>query len=403
MLSAKVAVTELLGRARPRILFVHQSAELYGSDRVLLNLVVRLKERCVYDPVVVIPGHGPLEAHLHDAGIETFVGPVGKISRRTFSVGGAIGTIFEVLRSALWIARIARRLDVRIVHSNTIAVLGGAIASALLHVQHLWHVHELIVRPRSVASFLPKVVGALSDRVVCVSNDCKSWMLSENASLSAKTSVIWNGLARPSVQSNGAVASLRKRIGASPDDIVFAFVGRFNRWKGHLLFLEAFERLMKTPGPGARAVLVGGAPPGEPFHLETLRARIKSSNVRDLVMQLDFQENVWEVWDGCDVAVVPSLEPEPFGLVAIEAMAAGKPVIAARHGGLVDIVDDRRTGLLFTPRDVDSLIAAMDELRRSATARREMGAAARVRQQTLFSLESQVVAFEQCYAELLAS
>jgi glycosyltransferase involved in cell wall biosynthesis len=84
---------------------------------------------------------------------------------------------------------------------------------------------------------------------------------------------------------------------------------------------------------------------------------------------------------------VPSLEPEPFGRVAIEAMSFGKPVIAAAHGGLLDIVADGATGRLFAPGDANALEAAMHDLM-DAPARARMGAAAVARQRAMFSVET---------------
>jgi glycosyltransferase involved in cell wall biosynthesis len=100
--------------------------------------------------------------------------------------------------------------------------------------------------------------------------------------------------------------------------------------------------------------------------------------------------DIWPVWRASDIAVVPSTEPEPFGMVAIEAMACGLPVVAAAHGGLLDIVDDGRSGLLFTPRDADALAAALQRLAGDAALRQRLGSAGAQRQAEHFSLAAQV-------------
>ena len=69
--------------------------------------------------------------------------------------------------------------------------------------------------------------------------------------------------------------------------------------------------------------------------------------MQEKVSFIDFQENIWPYYDAIDITIVPSTEKESFGLVATEAMLSKKPVIAANHGGLVEIVKPNETGLLF--------------------------------------------------------
>lgn len=102
----------------------------------------------------------------------------------------------------------------------------------------------------------------------------------------------------------------------------------------------------------------------------------------------------------CTALVAPSVWPEPFGLVALEAMAEGKPVIAARSGGLVDLVADGRTGLLVPPGDQRALGAAIRQLLEDAERRLALGRAAAAHAQ-LFSAENVVPRVEQVYESLL--
>jgi glycosyltransferase involved in cell wall biosynthesis len=103
-----------------------------------------------------------------------------------------------------------------------------------------------------------------------------------------------------------------------------------------------------------------------------------------------FVADIYPVWSASDIAVVPSLEPEPFGMVAIEAMACGLPVLAARHGGLLDIVEDGVTGLFFEPRDARSLAEMLFRLLKDPQLRARMGVAGAQRQRAMFSLQTQI-------------
>ncbi|MCW5625188.1 MAG: glycosyltransferase family 4 protein, partial [Burkholderiales bacterium] len=185
--------------------------------------------------------------------------------------------------------------------------------------------------------------------------------------------------------------------------VVVAFVGRFNRWKGQGLLLDAVSGLWREGFRDLRLLLVGGPPPGEDHLLSELQAAVGASDARDAVRILSFRPDVWPIWEACDIAVVPSLEPEPFGLVAIEAMLMGKPVVAAAHGGLLDIVESGQTGLLFEPGNVTSLKDALRRLIVDPALREKLGVAGRDRRLKLFSVESQVETVSKVYAELLGA
>ena len=109
---------------------------------------------------------------------------------------------------------------------------------------------------------------------------------------------------------------------------------------------------------------------------------------------------VMGAWSRCTIALAPSLWLEAFGIVAIEAMAMGRPLIASRIGGLSDIVADEQTGLLVPPGDVQALRAALQRLLDSPDLRERMGNAARERV-SLFKASTVVPQIEQVYRTLL--
>jgi glycosyltransferase involved in cell wall biosynthesis len=147
--------------------------------------------------------------------------------------------------------------------------------------------------------------------------------------------------------------------------------------------------------------LVDGAPPLVIIGREGATARASfSSNVlavgpwpHDLVM---------EAWRRCLLALVPSLSPETFGLAALEAMAAGRPVIASRIGGLPELIRDGQEGVLVEPGDVSSLAAAIERLLADPELRARMGAAGR-RRALDYTASSVVPRVEAAYRDVLAS
>jgi glycosyltransferase involved in cell wall biosynthesis len=146
-----------------------------------------------------------------------------------------------------------------------------------------------------------------------------------------------------------------------------------------------------------RYLIVGSAASGQNHFLDELNGVIAASGVSEHISVMTFQEDIWHIWDAANIAVVPSTEPEPFGMVALEAMAAGKPVVAAAHGGLLDIVVDGVTGLLVTPNDADRLANAIAVLARDKNERERMGKAGFARLDEHFSLQQYVSGFENLY------
>lgn len=384
--------------AHNRILFVHQSAEMYGSDKVLLDLIVGLDQQR-YQAVILLPEEGVLADKLRDTGAEVYIGPVSKISRATLTPLGMLRFLRETFRSCRCISRIVGKQKPLLVHSNTLAVFGGAVWAWLNRVPHLWHVHEIILSPNLAKKMFPFLLRLFADRVVCNSKATAEWVVGEQPKLKGITSVVWNGLS-DSFATSTPSGRVRGELGIPQDSVLIGLVGRINTWKGHTLLLRAAEKLLARGVADFSVLFVGGVFPGYEYVKEDLLREIDRSPAKEHMRILDFHSNISEIWAEMDIGAVPSTEPEPFGVVALEAMASGKPVVAAAHGGLVDIVVPGETGILFMPRDSDSLADALYELVTDAEKRQRLGEAGRVRQQKIFSFTAYVNAFHKMYGEI---
>lgn len=181
--------------------------------------------------------------------------------------------------------------------------------------------------------------------------------------------------------------------------MVIALVGRINSWKGQQLLLTAFHGIAHKH-PDTKLVFIGSAPPNQEFFEIELKDKIKEYRLENRVIIIPFQENIWSFWDAIDIAVVPSTEPEPFGMVAIEAMLSKKPVIAAKHGGLTETVLHNETGLLFEPNNPVALSLALEELILDSDKRRMFGEQGHQRTIEYFSLEKHVEKFEAIFEKI---
>jgi glycosyltransferase involved in cell wall biosynthesis len=386
----------------PVVRFVHGSSEMYGSDKVLLYLVENLVQQGEFGVLVVLHETGPLQAALRAAGAEVHVAAVTKITRQMFRPSAALALLRMIRQTVCEFDRVVSGRDIAVVHSNTLAVLGGAAWAAVRGRPHLWHVHEIILKPAMVRRGLPWLAALFARRVIANSTPTREWLLSQAPRLANRTDVVFNGLPPLPAPNPQASQSFRRELGATDSDVVATVAGRLNHWKGQGLLIAAAARLKREGRLGRlKFAIVGSVFAGHEDLLSGLQRQVAEEQLGDIVRFISFVDDIYSVWRGSQIAVVPSTEPEPFGMVAIEAMACGLPVVAAGHGGLLDIVEHESTGLLFKPRAVIELAAALHRLAGDADLRQRLGQAGACRQAQHFSIREQAARTAGIYREMI--
>lgn len=189
-----------------------------------------------------------------------------------------------------------------------------------------------------------------------------------------------------------------------PQDKIIMYIGRFDRRKGIETLVRAVRNSKLFDSPNLKLIVAGGSRPGQSDGKE--RERIENI-VDELGMRhLAFfpgrlsQEDLPIYYSAADVCVVPS-HYEPFGLVAIEAMASGTPVVASDVGGLQFTVVPEETGLLAPPQDVEAFRVAIDRIISDSQWRDKLGQAGRKRVETKFSWDGVAHQLSDLYAEIL--
>lgn len=173
-----------------------------------------------------------------------------------------------------------------------------------------------------------------------------------------------------------------------PDDGYLLFVGKLGRYKGLHWLLDAY-----ASGGFCRPLVLVGT-----MHEDTPRTLPAGVTLRTAVPH----HEVMQTWQHAAIGIVPSLGPEAFGLVAVEAMRSGVPVIASRAGALPSIVTDGVTGLIVTPEHKAELQAAIRRLDQDPDLRRRMGASGQARAEQ-FSAGAVTAMHEHHYRQLLAA
>ncbi|WP_192821161.1 glycosyltransferase family 4 protein [Rufibacter sp. LB8] len=383
------------------VLIVNQSAELYGADKILLELLLHYPAG--YNPIVVLHEDGPFKDMLQSKGIQVIHASVIKVRRGILNVGFLGGLPFEVLKAFRTIRKELNGQEIHLIHSNATSVFIGAFYSFFFRKKHLWHVHEIIEHPRKIALAYPRIVNFFASKVVFNSRATEKHFTSILPSIKEISTLVYNGQSRAFTQiSEEEKLNIRQTyFNADPNDVVIGLVGRISKIKGQLLLLEAFSHLTASH-PNAKLVLIGSPAKGKEYDLEAVEAFIQKQQLGQKVVVLDFQANIWPFYDALDIVTFPSTEKESFGLVATEAMLCAKPVVAADHGGLSEIVVHQQTGLLFEPNNAQALAESLTQLIYSEDLRMAYGQNGLIRVKEVFSTEQFVAGIQQVYDELTA-
>lgn len=380
------------------ILYVHSSADVYGSDMILLYMVSHLDRDC-YTPLVLLPTEGPLVGRLRRLGVEVLVRPLS-IIRRIYAPSFWFRFVASLYQSSRWMCDLIRERGIKLVHSNTSHVLNGALAARWAGVAHVWHVREMRGAGSPVGRLLEWMLYTLSDRILVMSDAVRCAVFSPSRRDDPRIVVVPDGIevSRFAFVEDGDKVRAELGIGRAP---LAGVVGRIAGWKGHRLFLEAAARV-HTQLPEARFLIVGDAVTSGDLRVQReLHRRVTRLGLQEAVIFTGVREDIPQVMAALDVLVLPSLQPEPFGLVMLEAMAAGRPVIATNHGGPVEVIEDRVTGVLVPPTDPEPLAEALLMLFRDPDRARAMGAAGQVRCLHLYTAQRMAREVMGHYATLL--
>lgn len=378
------------------ILYVHPSDELYGSDRCLLDIVRSLPEgdRAIVVLPTDLPYAGAMSRALEEAGAR--VERVDMLVLRRAMLAPRMLPLLarRLLTGTLALARLIRREHVDLVHSNTVAVVCGATAATLLRRPHLWHVHEHIGDEPKLYKALIRLLLMLppGGLVVANSRSVARALVGGSARRLARTRLVENSV-------DPAIRSL-DRSRRDPDRaLVIGVVGRLAPRKGTAEAIQA-AALLAERGARFRMRFVGDVPPGRDDLREAYRGLVRDLDLDDYVEFAGEVADVQRELDGFDILLLASQRPEPFGLVVIEGMAAGLPVVATLNGGGSDeILTHGETGF-YCGREPASIAATLADLLQDAELRLRVGRAARRAAEQRYSADRYRAAFARLYDRL---
>jgi glycosyltransferase involved in cell wall biosynthesis len=378
----------------------HGARNIGGGEYVLASLIRNLN-RDLFRPVVFFAHRNEIIAGLEAEGVATV--PLA-LNRKMISLfrddvarspGHLIGFLPAVLKDILAVRRaiLSAGIDLLHPHDNLSKILGGvAVASA--GIPAVAHCHDLLG-----AGFIDQMLllaqRLLMDRIIAVSGSVQVRFIQGGAN-PGQLRLIENGIDLERF-TPGASTLSRAELSVPESHRVIGVIGMFDPVKGHVYLLKAIRQLRDRGVTDLSCLIVGEG------RLEAeLREYVNAAGMERNVLFLGYRRDIPDLLPLMDVVVMPSLR-ESFGIVALEAMAMKVPVIASRIGGLEEVVEHEKTGLLVPPGDAGALAEAIRGLADNPEMRRNMGEAGRRRVQQSFGLASTVQRIEDLYMELLES
>jgi glycosyltransferase involved in cell wall biosynthesis len=377
---------ELAPAARPiRVLQLITSLDRGGAENHLLALLTHADRQAFEIETAVLVGEGELVPVFRQAGI-----PVHLLHAGSRLDPRALNRLVAILREG----------NFDILHSH----LFRADIYAGLAVARLGERRPLLVSTRHnddrfflnpFVGIVHYVVSARQDLIIAISDHIARFTVARGVRHPARVRRVYHGIEPPlerALEREGQ--RIRRELGIDSDAFLVGNVGRLAPQKGQRHLIAAMPLLLERV-PGAHAIIAGGGDLEDYF-----RDLARELGVADRVHVLGPRRDVPALMHAMDVFAMPSIW-EGFGLVLLEAMAAGRPIVASRVATIPEVVADGETGVLVPAGDPLALADALADLARQPALAQRMGAAGRERLRRSFSIEKMVGDTELLYRELV--
>jgi glycosyltransferase involved in cell wall biosynthesis len=389
---------------RRTVAYLQATSEIGGSDVSLLRIVERL-DKTRFRPLVLLPSDGQLVGALREQGCEVII--IKEMLKLTTRKGLAylLRYCLNYPRAVRTILQQIRRRGVVLVHTNTLHNLYGCLAALLAGVPHVWHVREIVMQSRAVRRVELLLAKYAADRVIATSVAVADMFATNGQRPPGNLVKIPNGIDLNRFHPSIDGSDIRGELGIAPDAPLVGLVARLDHWKGVDVFLHAAARCHRI-APDIQFLIVGGPIDGQEPYAEKMQQLAQTLRLNGTVHFSHWRyrpEDMPRVHAALNLLVLASTWPEPFGLVILEAMATGKPVIATDHGGPREICVDGETAALVPPGDASRLADAILGMVRDPQRALQMGLAGRRRAEQLFDTNQSVQKLEQLYDELITA
>jgi len=366
------------------ILHLIQSAGVAGGERYILDLIKYSSN--AFEHIVVLPFPGPFEQMLKDSGYRyIIISLVHKIS----------------LGAILMLAQFIKKNEVNIIHTHGFrANFYGRIAAIFAGIRNVSTIHvslfDYIDTPpliRNVYIFLEKILSFKTSKFICISKAMKEDMLRLGIR-SDKTCLIPNGIDLGRFYIRPAREEKKGELGLKSQGPIIGTIGRMVTEKGQIYLVEALKYL-RPEWEDLQCLFIGEGP-----LLPKLKKMAYDLGVNNMCVFGGIRKDVEFIYPVLDLFVLPSLR-EPFGLVLLEAMASGVPVIATASGGPLDFIKSDVNGVLVPARDAKAMASKISYLLSNRNKARAIGLVGRKTVEKDFSVRDTVRKIDDIYHSLI--
>lgn len=374
------------------ILFLDHAPALGGAEVSLLLLLKHLN-RNRWQPYLACTG-GLLAEKAIAMGVNVHTLPMPRLRRSPRAP-------LDWLKGMQAVAQLVRHIGARVIVANTVrTAFYAAPVACLIGVPFIWYMRDFWLSesrpPYLWADRLGKqFLCAVAARVIA-----NSYATAYHLPCRSKVAIVYNGIEIDEYAPNINGISFRRQYCIPEEVPVVGTVGRLRPWKGQDRFLRVLARVREKV-PETWGLVVGGTPfqvkDDYPQRLHLLASEL---GLGGQVVFTGHLTDVRPALAAMDVFVHPG-DPEPFGLVNIEAMAMSKPVVAFAHGALPEIVVTGKTGLLVLPGDEDAMAEAICTLLQNPSQRSALGSAGRERVQEYFTAHRMIDDIHKVLEEIM--
>lgn len=371
-----------------RILYFAGWGEFVGGGPISLFNLVKGLDRKRFEPVVVCPKSGSLSDALRDLNIKT----------RIFETKKLIGLgFFSFIPNLIKLLKLVKKEKINIIHSNAAASresIYAGVTSRLTRLPFIYHVR--IFYP---IGFIERLIFKLSTKVIVISEAVRKNI----APFVKKDKIerVYNGVDLNKFRPDMKKGIIRHEFTIKSKTKIVGTVGRLSTDKGYEHILEAFSLIKKRLKEDIKLLVVGEDIDSGKEYQKFLIRKTKEFNLSSDVIFTGYREDIPEILTDLDV-FVHYCETEAFGRVIIEAMAMAKPVVSIiDSGGVPEIVEDGKTGILVPPKNPEAMSSAVIDLLKKSEKMEEMGKKGRKRVERLFSIEKHLSGMEEIYKEVM--
>ena len=343
-----------------KVLFLDQSGKPGGAELCLVDIAKPYGENAL----VGLFADGNFRKLLEENQV-----PVEVLTTQAIKVGKqsglfqALGSLGQIVPLITQVVQRARKYD--LIYANTQkALVVGAVASFLARRPLVYHLHDILSLEHFSKTNLRVAVNLINRcaALVIANSQASKMAFLEAGGKSDLVRVVYNGFAAKNYEVDELeVRNLREHLRLEGKFVIGHF-SRLSPWKGQHILIDALSQCPQD----VVVILVGDALFGEQEYVKDLHQKVAGLGLENRVNFLGFRADIPQLMTMCDLITHTSIAAEPFGRVIVEAMLCGKPVIAAKAGGAMELVEDGINGFLVTPGEPQELAQVINNCRQES-------------------------------------